>query len=235
MYRFVFYSILLVINVLLMFSCQKNNDDLTNDDDVKTRDSIVYNIPEVLFYLKADIGNGDSLVMKVYDIDTFDTYEIKGFASSITDGDSCILSYNYGFSKLPIINPQSLPHDLFLFSLTRFFSSTVSDCQNAGESQAFPDLFIPGNLNFTDDIEKKGVVLTYLDENGNEWSTLGGNQTGAVFSISNVEEFDNPGVSGVKIQVEGTFNTTLYAQSSGQSDINIISASYKVLFINAFN
>lgn len=236
MYRASLFSIFLCISVLLMFSCKKGDDiNADNSQESNDTDSSNTNPPELLFFVKADLSNGDSIVMNVFDIDTFDTYEIKGFATGIADADSCILSYTYGFTKFPILSAQNLPDDIFLFNFTRLFSSLADSCRNAGEADAFPGLFTPRSLNYVSALNNKGVALTYKDLEGNQWSTSYGPQTSSDFEITSATAFDNSGISGVNMQVEGNFNATLYPVDSAQANIEITSADYKVLFINAFN
>ena len=236
MYRTAAFSIFLCISMLLMFSCKKEDDTQTdNTEETNETDTTSKSTPELLFYLNASLSNGDSIVMNVFDIDTFDTYDIQGFATGIADADSCILSYTYGFTKFPILNAQNLPDDIFLFSFTRLFSSLADSCENAGEAQAYPDLFSPRSFNYVDDDEKKGITLIYKDTDGNQWGTIYGTQGNSNFEITDASEFDNSGISGVNMQIEGNFNAVLYSSDSSQSNIEITSAEYKVLFINAFN
>lgn len=227
----------LIISLFFLFSCKKEENNKI-DEEKKTsvkNDSIIRKTPTLLFYLDAKTSSGEEIKMNVYDIDTLDTYDVKGFALGIVDPDSCILSYTYGFSKFPLLDAENLPKDVFLFSFTRLFSKNISDCENAGEAEAFPDLFAKRHLSFVDDIKEKGVVLNYTDKNGNAWTTLIGDQTNSSFEIQKAESFENAGIEGVNMKVEGIFNAVLYSSDSSQTDISINSAKYKVLFINAFN
>lgn len=79
------------------------------------------------------------------------------------------------------------------------------DCDPPTNAQ-FKAFFTPGTYSFSN-ASLDGFEVQYFDASGEEWNTSFGSQTGT-FTITKREEIEN--FLGYYIQIEGTFNCTLY-------------------------
>jgi len=135
-------------------------------------------------------------------------------------------SFYYGGSFSPAASNTGRP--ALTISWNNMLTGSTGD-----ENTAFYPAFETNVTNYiTSEQEEnrvKGVDVSYESEDGKNYSTLEGSQTGSTFTIATSEK-GTEAVSGLKTQtITGTFSCKLYNYDNPAEIITITGGTYKVI------
>lgn len=209
--------VFLFIASLTLLSCSNDsNDNVIYPTPVTTNDVAFFKAKldtENFYYVQSDVLNPT---------------HYHSFGNGF-NGNGSDKSYYY--------SGYMIPNNGFLFypSIDLTFHNMFVSTSDTEETNAFYGLFdnLPSNFISYDDDNinwSEGVSLTYVDENENYYSTLGGSQNGSSITFSSKTEGYDGNSNLQTVTLTGNVNCKLYREDDPNIIKTITQGSFKLIF-----